>query len=167
MNIIKMLLVGVIMFHSFAVFAKEGYVNIVVAIEQTKQGKKAKRKIQNKLLSIQKEVRGIETSLSKQRSSLEKEAPLLSEQKRAKKIQQFQQRVAESQKRAEAKRIELKKYEEKVMSPILKNMNKVIAKIAQKEGFTVVNNGNNSILWVHPSLDLTQKVYKAFNKSYK
>ena len=167
MNVIKFLLVATVMTCSFCVFAKTGYVNIGFAIEKTNQGKRVKRKVETKLKVIQKSIRAIESDLAKQRASLEKEAPTLSEQKRAQKIQRFQQNVLESQKKAEAKQLEFKKYEEQMMSPILKNMNVVIAKVAKKEGFAVVKNADASVLWVDSSLDLTKKVHSQFNKSYK
>lgn len=167
MNYIKYIVLGALILHSFAGLAKTGYVNMVVAIEKTKQGKRAKNKLEGKLAQAKKSMKAIEVKLSKQRTSLEKEAPLLSEQSRAQRISQFQSQVAKSQQKAEAKQLELKKYEESLMGPIIKKMNVVVTQVANKGGFDLIRNTDNSVLWVSPSLDVTKKVYTEFNKKNK
>ena len=152
---------------SFDVFAKTGYVDMVKAIEYTKQGKKVKSKLEKSLAAAKKSMKSIENNLKKERSNLEKEVPLLSDEKRSQKIQQFQQKVMRSQQQAESKQLELKKLEDKLMNPVVERLRKVISSIAKKEGYEVVHNIDKSVLWVSPKLDLTKKVYTLFNKKYR
>ena len=88
--------------------------------------------------------------------------PLLSEDKRAQRIQEFQRRVMRSQRQMEAKKTELAKKEERLMAPIIKKMERVIAEIAKKEGFSSVKAKDKSILYVQPEHDLTKKVSGPF-----
>ena len=152
---------------SFNAFAKVGYVDMVKAMEQTRQGKRVKSKLEKNLADAKKSIKNIENSLKKERSNLEKEVPLLSDEKRAQKIQQFQQKVMKSQQEAERKQLELKQLEDQLMNPVFEKLKKVIASISKKEGYEVVHNIDKSVLWVSPELNLTKKTYNLFNKRYK
>ncbi len=152
---------------SFDVFAKDGYVDMVKAIEYTKQGKRVKSRLEKSLTKAKKSMKNIENNLKRERSNLEKEVPLLSDEKRAQKIQQFQQKVMRSQQEAELKQLELKKLEDKLMNPVVERLKGVISTVAKKEGYEVVHNIGKNVLWVSPKLNLTKKVYTLFNKKYK
>lgn len=148
-------------------FAKTGYVDMAQAIKNTKQGAKVTARLEKDLERARASTKAIEERLKKERSQLDKDIPLLSEQKRAERIQQFQKKVLESQKQVEEKKMELQKLEEKLMAPIVKKLEKVISEVAKKEGYTVVEAKDKNILWVSPSVDLTKKVYTRFNKQKK
>ena len=51
--------------------------------------------------------------------------------------------------------------------PVIENIKKVIGEVAKKESYLVIENIGTDVLWVSPKLNLTQKVYKEFNKKYK
>ena len=148
-------------------FAKTGYVDMVEAINKTKQGAKVTSRLEKDLARARQSTKAIEKRLKKEKSQLDKDIPLLSEQKRAERIQQFQKRVMESQKQVEGKKMELQKLEEQLMAPVVKKLERVISEVAIKEGYTVVEAKDKNTLWVSPSVDLTKKVYTRFNKQSK
>ena len=61
----------------------------------------------------------------------------------------------------------LQKKEDTLMAPIVKKLEKIIAEVAKKEGYTAVKAKDKNTLWVSPSVDLTKKVYTRFNKQKK
>lgn len=148
-------------------FAKTGYVDMKEAIQNTRQGRRVQKQLQADLEKVKKEISALEAGLTKDRAKLEEDIPLLSEQKRAQRVQKFQQKVLESQKKAEEKKAALQKLENKLMSPVLQRLQQVIGQMAAKEGYTVVLNRDNNVLWVSPELDMTKKVVTRFNKKYK
>ena len=148
-------------------FAKTGYVDMKEAIQSTRQGRRVQKQLQADLEKVKKEISALEAGLTKERAKLEEDIPLLSEQKRAQRVQKFQQKVLESQKKAEEKKAALQKLENKLMSPVLQRLQKVIGQMAAKEGYKVVLNRDNNVLWVSPELDMTKKVATRFNKKYK
>ena len=148
-------------------FAKTGYVDMKEAIQKTRQGKRAQKQLQADLGKVKKEIAALEAGLTKERAKLEEDIPMLSEQKRAQRVQKFQQKVLESQKKAEEKKAALQKLENKLMNPVIQKLQRVIGQIAEKEGYTVVLNRDNNVLWVSPELDITKKVSSRFNKKYK
>ena len=160
-------IIGFFIFFTPLCFAKTGYVDMGQAIKNTKQGAKVTARLEKDLERARASTKAIEERLKKERNQLDKDIPLLSEQKRAERIQQFQKKVLESQKQVEEKKMELQKLEEKLMAPIVKKLEKVISEVAKKEGYTVVEAKDKNILWVSPSVDLTKKVYTRFNKQKK
>ena len=160
-------LILVLLFSTFATQAdRVGYVDMAEAISRTKQGQKAKRRLEKDLKKAKNDIKSIEEKLRKDRAKLEQELPLLSQQKKAEKIQNFQQKVLQSQKDVEAKQASLQKLEDKLMQPIVEKLKKVTAQIAKKEKYDAVRNKDKSVLWVNDKLDLTKKVYNRFNKKY-
>ena len=67
----------------------------------------------------------------------------------------------------EVKKQELQKLEDQLMAPIIAKLEKAIAEVAKKEGYTVVKAKDKNTLWVSSSADLTKKVYTRFNKKNK
>ena len=161
---ISILLIG--LFSSIC-FAKTGYVDMKEAIQNTRQGRRVQKQLQADLEKVKKEISALETQLTKERAKLEEDIPLLSEQKRAQRVQKFQQKVLEFQKKAEERKAALQKLENKLMGPVIQRLQQVIGQMAAKEGYAVVLNRDNNVLWVSPELDMTKKVATRFNKKYK
>ncbi|MGI9549449.1 MAG: OmpH family outer membrane protein [Bdellovibrionales bacterium] len=163
----KFLILSLFIFLSYDAFAKVGYVDVVKVIESTKQGKRVKARLEKNLARAKRSMKTMDENLKRERSELEKALPLLSEEKRAQKIQQFQQKVLKSQQEAEKKQLELKNLEEQLMNPVVVKIKGVIATVANKDGYEVVHNLDKNVLWVSPKSDLTKKVYSLFNKKHK
>lgn len=163
----KILILVALLFTGFNSFAREGYVDIRRAFSNTKRGKKVDAQLNRRVAKIRKQIRSKETQLKKEQAKLEKEMPLLSEQERARKIQNLQQKFLESKKQIEKKQIALQQLEGKLRGPVLKQLNQVISRVAKNEGYTVIYDKGPNILWVQGSVDLTSKVTKLFNKKFK
>lgn len=146
--------------------AKSGYVNMNEVMEKTKQGKKVKSQLQTRLNKLRKDMEKEEAQLRKERADLEKKLPLLSEEKRMQMIKSFQEKVMKSQQAKEGEKIKFKELEQRLMKPVIKKVQAVIATVATKKGYTVIHNQDESVLWVSPSNDLTKDVYKMVNKKY-
>ena len=156
-----------LLFVSVTGFAKTGYVDMREAFQNTRQGQKVEKRLEKDLAKAKKEISGIEDQLKKDRAKLEQDIPLLSEEKRARRVQQFQRKVLESQKEAEQKRAALQQLEEELRGPILQKLQQTAGRIAEKEGYTVIHNKDGGTVWVSPKLDLTKKVSAQFNKKHK
>lgn len=163
----KLFLLSIAIFYSFESFAKTGYVNLMVAFENTRQGRRVRTRLERDAEKAKKHYKSMELKIQQEEKALQKEAPLLSEQARAKKIQQLQKKILEFQRSAKNKDLELQNLQNKLTNPVLTKLKKVIGEVAKKESYLVVENIGNDVLWVSPELNLTTKVYKAFNKKYK
>ena len=156
-----------ILFFSFQSMAKTAYVNVMKAFEDTKQGQAVKSRLEAESQNAKKKLKALEAKLQQEEESLKKEVALLSEQARMQKISQFQQKVLNLQKDIQNKDAELQKLQKKLMDPILERLRVMIGDIAKKESYQLVQNIGSDVLWVDPSLDLTKKIVRAYNKKYK
>ena len=163
----KLFLVLLVALFSFQSFSKTAYVNLMKAFENTKQGQKVKAQLKKSTNKAKSDFKSKELKLQKEEESLKKEMALLSEQARAQKISQLQQKILNFQQSAKNKDVELQKLQNKLMNPVLERLKKIIGEIAKKESYTVVKNFGTEVLWVSPELDLTTKVYKAYNKKHR
>ena len=163
----RLLFLSIFVFYSFHSFAKTGYVNLMEAFEKTKQGRRVQTRLEQNTKKAKKYFKSIELQIQKEEEALKKEAPILSEQARAKKIQQLQRKFLNFQKEAKSKDLELQNLQNKLMNPVIEKLKAIIGEVAQKESYLIIENIGSDVLWVSPELDLTAKVYKAFNKKYK
>ena len=163
----KVFLTVLIAFFSFQSFSKTGYVNLMQAFEKTNQGQKVRRQLEKTANKAKAEFKSKELKLQREEESLKKEMALLSEQARGQKISQLQQKILNFQKEAKEKDAELQNLQNKLMNPVLDRLKRVIAEAAKKESYSAVKNIGTEVLWVSPELDLTNKVYKIYNKKYK
>lgn len=164
---VKKLVAGVFVLFMPLSFAKTAYVDMGLAIKSTKEGVKVTSLLEKDLENARKSTKAIEESLKKDKAQLDKDMPLLSEQKRTERIQQFQKKVMESQRQVEEKKLSLQKKEDSLMVPIINKLEQIIAEVAKKEGYIIVKAKDKNTLWVSPSVDLTKKVYTRFNKQKK
>ena len=154
-------------FPAYEAPAKACYVNVAEVIGSAKQGKRVKAQLEKQFEQAKKGMATVESRLKREKESLEREAPLLSEKTRARKIQKFQQKVIESQQQMEAKKRDLQAMEERLMGPVIENLKAASSRLAAKEGCHSAHNVGKDVLWVSPDFDLTKKVTAQFNKKYK
>ena len=151
----------------FGVWGKTAYVDMAKAFELSRQGRKIKARLEKNTKETAKGLKSAELKIQQEEEALKKEAPLLSEQARAQKIQQLQQKILNFQKEVKKKDLELSRLQNSLMGPLAEKFKQVIGDLAKKEGFSVVENRNEDVLWVSPELDLTQKAVQSFNKKHK
>ena len=163
----RFFLLSFIIFCSFSTFAKTGYVDLMSAFENTRQGQRIKSRLKKSTEAAKKQIKSQELKIQKDEQAFKKEAPLLSEQARAKKIQQLQQKILNFQRNAKSKDLELQKLQNSLVNPVLVNLKKVIGNMAKKESYLVIENIGTDVLWVSSELNLTNKVSKEFNRRYK
>ena len=146
---------------------KTAYVNLIAVIEGTKKGKKIKNQLEKSAEAAKKRFQSKEAAIKKEEEALKKEAPLLSEQARAERIQKLQEKFVNYQRETKSKELELQNLQNRLMNPVFEQIKKVAGELAKKEGYLLVENIGNDVLWVDPSLDLTKRVIVKFNKKYK
>ncbi len=163
----KRMMIAAVLFSVTAMAAdsKVGYVDVQKAIQTTAAGKKAKEQLDGEFKkrkdSLDKKKADIEKmgqDLEKKRSVLSEEVLNKKQQELGEEMKKFQQVVAENQ-------MEIQKKEKDLVDPILEKMKKVIEKVAQSKGFTIVieRTGQN-VLFAQKDADLTDDVVSAYEK---
>ena len=147
---------------------KIAYVDIQKAVNESNAGKEAKKtitkdveKFQRLVADKQKELQALKESLDKQVLMLTPDARANKEKEYQNKLREFQRWGEDTQNEVNQKRIEM---ERNISAAILK----VIQKIGADEGYTVILEKNeNIVLYVSKSIDITDRVIKAYDAQKK
>jgi outer membrane protein len=145
-----------------------GFVDAQAVLENTKEGKRAKETLEEYLKSRQKimdldekEIKRIEEEITKQSSVLSPEAKKSKEDDLKRKFIEFQQRGERLQREIQGKRSE-------VLKEFYKNLESVIKKIAEKDGYEMIFDGQEGgvLLFAKDGLNLTQQVIEEYDKMF-
>lgn len=164
----RLLLVLGISAIAFPTFAniKIGYVDMQKAIQSTSAGKKAKETLEKEYNKKKKELESKEADLKKLSEDLEKKSLVLSDEVRLKKQQNLQEEMIKYRELVGKSQADIQKKQQDLTLPILKGLQKAIADIAKKEGYSfILEKSEQSVLWAKEELDITDQVVKAYEKS--
>ncbi|MGZ3525755.1 MAG: OmpH family outer membrane protein [Thermodesulfobacteriota bacterium] len=147
---------------------KVAYVDIQKAVNDSNAGKEAKKaitkdveKFQHLVADKQKELQALKESLDKQVLMLTPDARANKEKEYQNKLREFQRWGEDTQNEVNQKRMEM---ERNISAALIK----VIQKIGADEGYTVILEKNESIvLYVAKSIDITDRVIKAYDAQKK
>jgi outer membrane protein len=143
---------------------KIGCVDIQKAMNECQEGMEAKRVINREMEKLQKLFSERQRELQTMKESLEKQAPMLNPDTRAAKERDFQTKVRDYQRWLEDNQKEIQQKGQEMERTISLGLQKVIKKIGEEEGYTVILEKNESIvLFSSKAIDVTDRVIKVFD----
>ena len=142
---------------------KMGFVNIKTIIEKTKEGKAAKAKLEKIFKRGSKQLEKQAKDLARMKKELEQRSSVLSDSVKAKKFAEFELGRRKYQEMLGKNNIELQKKEKELTLPLLKKIERIVKKIAQKDKYTIIFQ-SEQVVWADKSIDLTNRVIKEFGK---
>lgn len=162
----KMITLAVLLASGLALAeAKVGCVDVQKAIQSTAAGKKAKESMEAEFKKRKESLDKKKADIEKMGQDLEKKRSVLSEEVFGKKQVELQEEMMKFQKVVGENQMEIQKKEKELLEPIFEKMKKVIEKVAQEKGFTVVVDKNaQNVLFAQKEADMTDDVVKAFEK---
>lgn len=153
--------------NSFADGYKLGYVSIQKAVEESAAGK-------DTMAKFQKEVKGIEDSLLKEKADVEKLGEVLQKQSmmltdsiRREKQKDFMRKQRDYERQVKDSKSEVQLKEAELTNEILEDLIPIIQTYGQKNGYTVIFEKNErNILYASDTIDLTEKIISIFDAQY-
>lgn len=143
---------------------KAAYVDLQRALLEIEEGRAAKTRLQKMVEEKQKELDREQEVLRKELQTLEKQATAMSEETRIKKQTELQQRAMALGQKWEKGQKEMAQKERTELQAIFNKMDPIIAEIAQRDGFTMVFEKNDSgVVFAPASLDLTNELVRTYN----
>ncbi|MBI5057495.1 MAG: OmpH family outer membrane protein [Nitrospirae bacterium] len=147
---------------------KVGYVDLNKALNESEEGKKAVKLLEEFFKSKQsviedkrKEIARLDEEMAKQSSILNPDAIKSKREERDRIARDFQRTVKDSEDELEKKRADF-------MERIVKDLSEVVNKIGEEEGYTVIfDKVQSGIMFIPAKLDLTDKLIKRFNEVSK
>ncbi len=142
------------------------FIDLQKALNLSDAGVKAKAEIGQQVKKYEAKVAAEQDALKEMKKELEKQAVLLSDDARAKKEREFQQRAKEFQRFTKDIQEELQQKDADFTKRIIDEILKQTRKIGKEKGYGVVlEKSESSIIYGDSSVDLTDDVIKAYNAS--
>lgn len=147
---------------------KIGVVDLQRAINETEDGRQAKRRLKKLFDERQKSLNAAQESLKAQKESLERQQDVLAEDALKKKVEKYQADLMELQNEYVQYQQELTQKEAELTGKILEKMQAILRRIGQSDGYTLIVEANEGgIVWVPNNLDLTDVLIQRYNKQAK
>jgi outer membrane protein len=165
---IRTALLGTIILSLFArpVRAEEvklGFVDLQRALYETEEGRKARATLKKEFDKKQKELDEQQEEVKKAIEDLNKKRTLLPAETVRQKEAELQERVGKVQQTYMRHQQDLQAKEQEATAPIVERLQRIIAKIATSENFTMVLDKSAGVVFAKPHLDLTNEVIRRFN----
>ena len=145
---------------------KIAIVDMGQAMNEVAEGKAARQKIEKRMKERRDELDKKQKELQSMQEDLQKKAAVLSDEVKAAKAQEFQAKYQDYEKTRLAAENEMAAMQQQLQDDLTERIRKVIASIAQQEGYTLVL--EKQMAWYNlPTYDITQEVIQAFNAKTK
>ncbi|MGB8329695.1 MAG: OmpH family outer membrane protein [Polyangiales bacterium] len=147
---------------------KIGVVDLQRAINETEDGRQAKRRLKKLFDERQETLNASQESLKAQKESLERQQDVLSPDALKKKVEKYQTDLAQLQSEYVQFQQELQTKEGELTQVILEKMQEILRRIGQTEDYTLIIEANEGgVVWVPSNLDLTDVLIQRYNKQAK
>ena len=147
---------------------KIGVVDLQRAINETEDGRQAKRRLTKLFEERQKKLDAAQNSLKAQKESIERQQDVLSEGALKKKVEKYQEDLMALQTEYVDYQRELSTAEAELTKKILDRMQAILRRIGQTDGYTVIIEANEGgVVWVPTNLDLTDVLIQRYNAQAK
>ncbi|TKB06725.1 OmpH family outer membrane protein [Desulforhopalus sp. IMCC35007] len=150
---------------SMAADLKLGVMNVQKIIVECKAGKAAKERFDVKMKGLQSSFKEEEADLKNLQEEIKKKSSAWSEEKKAEKVREFQKNGRELQAKTEDARFEMKQLQDKELEPILKSLEQVVEKYGKDQGYMMILDSKNGVIYFDKAVDITETIVKLLDKA--
>ncbi len=145
---------------------KIGIVDLMKALNESENGKKAKAELETLIKSKQSSLDEKGREIEKLKGELDKQASVLSPEAKKSREEDLERLLREYQRLVSDSQTDVKKKESELTGEILKELRAIIDKIGQEGGYTmVIENADGIILYSKKEINLTETVIKRYNEA--
>jgi outer membrane protein len=142
---------------------KIGYVDLQLALNSVEEGKNAQKILETNKKNKEKVIEAKKDELMKLQEELKTQSVILSENARKTKEEALLSKKLDYQKLVVEAQRELDADQMKYVNKILNKLAGIAQEIGQKEGFTLILEKNQNVLYALNSMNLTQKLIDKYN----
>jgi len=144
---------------------KIGFVDLQRALNESEAGKAARRRFVEEMETLQVKLRDEKERLDRQREDFDKKAMLLRDKERLSMERDLEDKGLDFKRKYEDYQKQLKRTDDEYTGVILRDIEAVIRKIAEREGYTVIFEAQSSgVLYGDPAVDLTGEILREYNE---
>jgi outer membrane protein len=145
--------------------AKIGVVDIQRVLENSSAGKAAQAQIKERFGKLEDDLKKHGAEIEELRKQLEREAMVMSQDKREDKERQYRIKVGDLQSLEKRYRAEVKELQQKLLGRINNDVVKLIDQIGKEEGFLLIVR-SEAALYNPTSIDITDRLIQQYNVKY-
>ncbi|QGY41045.1 OmpH family outer membrane protein [Pseudodesulfovibrio cashew] len=146
---------------------KIGIVNIQAAVLNSDYGKEIAKSMQQKFEPMQKELEKEAAEIKKLEDELKNQNVALKLEARQDRQREFRRKIRDHQDSLVAFRQKVQAESEKQRQPILERVIKVIDEYGKSNGYTVIIESTNNIVYAADGVDVTKDIVNSLNKLKK
>jgi outer membrane protein len=143
------------------------YVDIARALNEVEEGKEAKAKLKTEFEAKQKKLDAMQSDLKEKKESFDKHAGMMKAENRINKQQELQQAFLEVQKTYMQLQQELMESENSITQEIGKKLRSIVDMLGDRDGYTMILNVGDTVLYYKRHKDITDEVIQIYNKKHK
>jgi outer membrane protein len=143
---------------------KIGYVDLQRALSESDAGKRAKDKFKGEVDRLQAKLKKQKDEIDALKEQLEKKASVMKASEREEMEDDFRKKMRDFEREYKDSQADLQKKDNDITGVILRDLQKVIQDLGQREGYSMIVE-MNSLLFADRSLDLTERVISEYDKS--
>ena len=156
---------------SFAADVKIGYVDVLKAVNESSQGKEAKKVWQDLRAKKLEEVKRKREEMDSLKDDLFKQGSVLSESSRQEKELKLERLERDYKRMLDDSNLELNRKEMELTQEILKDLRNIINDIGKRDSYTIIITDPSSdrgqgglLLYIDKAIDLTDEVIRTYNR---
>ncbi len=134
-------------------------------VRNSRPGKRVMERLNKKFESLQKKLEEKRKEIRAFKQDLERKAPLMSEDARIEKEREYKKKLRDFKDQSDDAQFEMRQEESKCMDPILKEIQKVVGQIGERDGYGLILEKNMpGIYYINPHIDISDQVIKAYDR---
>ena len=139
-------------------------VDLQQALNETDDGRQAKRRLKTLFRRRQKALDAAQNKLKQMAEDIEKQKAVLSREALQARMEEYQKALIELQSQYMEYQQELATKEAQLTKRILDRMREILQRIGRADNYTIIVEANEGgVIWVQPNLDLTQRLITEYN----
>jgi outer membrane protein len=145
---------------------KIGYVDMARALNEVEDGKSAKAKLKKEFDEKQKKLDAMQSQLKAKKEDFDKQQAMMKPEVKAQKREELGQELEVLKQTYVQLQQELMANESDLTQAIAGKLRKVIGKIGDRDGYTMILNTNDGVLYHKRHMDITDAVVREYNAEY-
>ncbi len=145
---------------------KVGYVDMGRALNDVEDGKAAKSRLQSDFTDKQKKLDAMQTELKAKKDEFDKKATMMEANVKQQKAEELQRKLIELQQTYMQLQKELVDRESQLTQEIAGKLRNIIAKVGDRDGYFMILDIGDNVLYYKRHLDVTDQVVQEYNRQY-
>ncbi len=146
---------------------KIGIMNVQKVLVQSESGLKAKEVFEKKKNELEAGFETEQQQLQEMQQDIEKKSSVWTKEKRDEQILEFNRMRRDLQTKTEDARMEMKMLQDKELEPIIKELEKVVDAFGAKNGYSMILDSKNGVIFYNTALDVSDALIEELNKAMK